>query len=61
MATKTKVSKFFEENVQLINSRDPIAHNTNAGLLAFVQFVSSEFVKLNRRIDQLETQIRSKR
>jgi hypothetical protein len=59
MATKTQVAKFFQDNAPRISSaKDPVAYNTNAGLLALVNYLSSEFLQLNNRINELETLVK---
>ena len=66
MATKSSVTKFFDDNASRISpSSDPIAHNTNGGLLALTNFLASELgslrseiTQLNRKIDNLEHQVR---
>lgn len=66
MATKTQVSAFFQDNAHRLNpATDPIAHNTNAGLLALVSFLGSELIavknelaKISRKLDNIEHQTR---
>ena len=59
MTTKSTVTKFFDDNTSRISPRtDPVAHNTNAGLLALVGYLSTEFSQVNSRLDELELRIR---
>jgi len=59
MTSLRQVTQFFEDNgMRISSSRDPIAHNTNGGLLALAKFMSTEFDKLERKIDELDRKMR---
>jgi hypothetical protein len=59
MTTRSGVKKFFEDNSSHISAKkDPVGHNTNSGLLALVDYLSSEFSKINSRLDDLEHRIK---
>jgi len=61
MATPSQVTKFFEDNAGRISARtEPVAHNTNSGLLALTKYLSSELQRVNGRLDDLERLIRQK-
>ena len=61
MPLKSNVTKFFEDNARRLSPQtDPIAHNTNAGLLALVNFLASELSDVKSRIDALEFELRKR-
>ena len=59
MASKGQVMQFFLDNANRINAiKDPIAHNTNAGLLALTNFLAAELHTVQSRLDDLERRIK---
>lgn len=69
MASKSTVTKFFQDNHDRLSAHsDPIAYNTNGGLYALTEFLAEELQKmhteikaLNRKIDQVEHELRRQR
>ena len=60
-AARVQCNEVFCDNaLRLSPQSDPIAHNTNAGLLALVHYLASELSAVKSRIDSLEAELRSK-
>jgi hypothetical protein len=58
MASKSNVTKFFEDNAARLSPQsDPVAHNTNAGLLALTNYLASELAGLHNEVSQLKSKI----
>lgn len=58
MPIKSDVTKFFKDNAKRINPRtDPVAHNTNAGLLAMFEYLASKLSDIEHRVDSIEYEL----